>query len=102
MSMSISEAVKIASSVVYMPSGNGTSWSVIGPYYDDKPNGPTTENTRSSYWAAREVRTSWAARIALVLMGWESCDAGEALIDVTGSVAERVKKASQTVSVVTV
>jgi hypothetical protein len=73
--MKKTEAIAIARKAVSAPIGSGTSWTLYGPYYSDKPNGPSTENRASSYWQARAKRTEWVAHIALVLMGYDSTDA---------------------------
>ena len=48
--------------------GGGTSWTVIGPYRDDDPNGPYTELHRQDFVTARRDLTTWRASIALYAM----------------------------------
>ena len=73
--MTKTESIRIARKAVSSPIGSGTSWTLYGPYYADKPNGPSSENHADSYWSARAKRTEWVAYIALVLMGYDRADA---------------------------
>ena len=49
--------------------GARTSWTIVGPYRDNEPGGPTTESRADSYPKARLIATTWRARVALALMG---------------------------------
>ena len=48
--------------------GQGTSWTIYGPYSCADLSGPSTESTASSYVQAVRIRTAWRAIIALALM----------------------------------
>lgn len=62
-------AIKTASAYVSDPCGSYTSWQVVGPYYSNQLDGPTTTVSADSYKKALGVRTKWVAYIALRLLG---------------------------------
>jgi hypothetical protein len=49
--------------------GAGTSWTLYGPYYSDKLDGPSTSQSATSYDAARRAAAQWRARLTLQAMG---------------------------------
>lgn len=49
--------------------GAGTSWTLYGPYYSDKLDGPSTSQSATSYGAARKAASQWRARLTLQAMG---------------------------------
>ena len=69
--LSKTAAIKKARGYVSMPMGRRTSWQVIGPYYFNKLNGPSTTINFDSYQKAILCRARWVAEIALELMGKE-------------------------------
>lgn len=92
MNMSKTEALKIARKAIYAaPRGKG--WAVIGPWWDNQPDGPITERPANDYWDARAKRTRWVARMALGLMGWDEADAEGETYDQEGSVEKMVNRA---------
>jgi hypothetical protein len=76
-------ALKKARDLVGMPIGQGTSWSVYGPYDHRKPAGPSTECRADSYFKAIAKRAKWVSQITLCLMGWEDEDADSYVEDAT-------------------
>jgi hypothetical protein len=49
--------------------GAGTSWTLYGPYYSGKLDGPSTSRSATSYDAARRSAAQWRARLTLQAMG---------------------------------
>ena len=65
-------------------------YTVIGPYRDTDPHGPCTEVTKATYTEARDLRASWAAGLALRLMGITHEDVDFLVRDAQGSISDRV------------
>lgn len=49
--------------------GQGTSWTVTGPYRSSEPDGPATSHSCDSYPKAVAARAGWTSAVALCLMG---------------------------------
>lgn len=73
--MSKTAAIQATRNAVAICKSGRTSFHVYGPYRVDEPEGPTTEMTADSWWAARILATRWRAEVALCLMGVGSEDA---------------------------
>jgi hypothetical protein len=68
--MTKTKALHIAQKAVCKPIRcSSSSYILYGPYYNDKPTGPTTEINCGSYQKAVQRRTEWVATIALSLLG---------------------------------
>ena len=65
--ISKAEAMRIAANAVSIH-GSRTSWTIVGPYKNSDPRGPSTELHVDSYAKARRSATAWRARIALNLL----------------------------------
>jgi hypothetical protein len=69
MALSKTAALKVANEAVgQIHRQSRTSYWLIAPYYDDKPNGPGTELRADSYPKAQGMRTRAVCRVALALM----------------------------------
>lgn len=53
---------------------SSTDYVCYVPFYDTRPDGPSTELQASDYWKCRAWRTRKVARIALALMGIDDPD----------------------------
>lgn len=62
--------------------GRGRSWTVWGPYYCDRPSGPSTGIQRDSYAKAVVLRSKWRADIAISLMDLTHNDRETALMEI--------------------
>jgi hypothetical protein len=69
---------------------------IVGPYKDTDLDGPITESPATDWWDAKHKRTEWAARIALILMGWDSIEAYSMTYNHGGSVSEIINRAIMT------
>ena len=67
MTLSKSAAIAVAQRAVSI-SGHGTNWTVTGPYYDRRADGPSTSRSADSYAKARRLRAKWAAAVAVAQM----------------------------------
>lgn len=72
--LSKTTALKMAQSVVGMPTGCGTSWQIYGPYRYDNLAGPSTSINATSYPQAMLKRRNWVVTIAGHLMGLAADD----------------------------
>lgn len=75
--MRMSLAIKFAAGAVSAPIGQGTSWTVTGPYYTARLDGPYTEARASSYSMALHIARQWRIGHALALMGFRDDDGPE-------------------------
>lgn len=57
--------------------GAGTSWTLYGPYYSDKLDGPSTEDHAQCYTQARQRAAQWRARLTLQAMGLLDTEAAD-------------------------
>jgi hypothetical protein len=53
---------------------SSTDYVCYVPFYDTRPDGPSTELQASDYWKCRARRTHKVAHIALALMGIDDAD----------------------------
>ncbi len=72
--MSKTAALKAAQKEVSYPMGSGTSWCIVAPYYNDRPNGPSAEISGNCYSDLLSRRAQEVAEIALCMMGVERPD----------------------------
>lgn len=63
------KAAQAACGSIYRRSS--TDYVCYVPFYDTKPDGPTTELQSYDYWRCRAARTRRVASIALALMGYD-------------------------------
>lgn len=73
--LSKTAALREARKCVSHPIGQGTSWSLYGPYAYSDLTGPSTERHSDNYWRAMALRRAWVTDIALTLMGYDADDA---------------------------
>ena len=69
--MRMSLAIKFAAGAVSAPIGQGTSWTVVGPYYMRRVDSPCTEARATSYAMALHIARQWRIGHALGLMGFK-------------------------------
>ena len=72
--MSKTAALAAAQKEVSYPIGSGTSWCIIAPYCNARPNGPSTEIRGHNYSTMLSRRAQKVAEIALCMMGVECQD----------------------------
>lgn len=72
--MTPTQAIKLAAGAISAPIGQGTSWTVIGPYYTGRADSPYTEARASDYWRARHIARNWRIGHALALLGLADVD----------------------------
>ena len=70
---------------------SGKQWVVVGPYYPNKIDGPTTHSNPTDYWQARAHVTRSRANVALHLMGAWSYDAAFVAIETDGDLRARIR-----------
>ncbi len=73
--MSKTAALKAAQKEVSYPMGSGTSWCIVAPYYNDRPNGPSAEISGNCYSDLLSRRAQKVAEIALCMMSIDISDA---------------------------
>lgn len=61
------KAAQAACGSIYRRSS--TDYVCFVPFYDDRPDGPSTELQASDYWRCRAWRSRKVAHVALALMG---------------------------------
>jgi len=69
----------------------GTQWVVIGPFYFDKPNGPSTHSSPTDYWQARVKASQWRASVAIHLLDAYSYDSDFTARETDGDLRARVR-----------
>ncbi len=72
--MSKTAALAAAQKEVSYPIGRGTSWCIVAPYCNARPNGPSTEISGHCYSDLLSRRAQKVAEIALCRMGVEHSD----------------------------
>ena len=78
MPTSKTQALRIARSAYTRPYKRGLfSWAFSGPFYADRPTGPRTEFSNSSYPEVMWARARMVAETALCLMGVPPQEAAE-------------------------
>ena len=69
----------------------GKQWVVIGPFYFDKPDGPSTHSSPTDYWQARVKASQWRASVAIHLLDAYSYDSDFAARETDGDLRTRVR-----------
>jgi hypothetical protein len=69
----------------------GKQWVVVGPFYFDKPDGPTTHSSPTDYWQARVKATQWRASVAMHLMDSYSYDSDFVARETDGDLLTRIR-----------
>jgi hypothetical protein len=88
--MKITNAIKEARARVRLFRHGKKQWVVVGPYYPNKIDGPTTHSNPTDYWQARAHATRSRANVALHLMGAWSYDAAFVAIETDGDLRARI------------
>jgi hypothetical protein len=70
--LSMTAAIRAASSVVSLSSTGHNSYVLLTPYDWDDLDGPLYSQPVGNWWRARRQRTEAVADLALYLMGFES------------------------------
>ena len=70
---------------------SGKQWVVVGPYYPNKIDGPTTHSNPTDYWQARVKATQWRASVAIHLMDAYSYDSDFVARETDGDLRARIR-----------
>jgi hypothetical protein len=89
--MKITNAIKEARARVRLFRHGKKQWVAVGPFFFDKPDGPTTHSNPTDYWRARVKAREWRANVALHLMSAWSYDAEYAAINTMGNLRECIR-----------
>ena len=88
--MTFNKAINEARSHVQLVRA-ANQWVVIGPFFFDKPDGPTTHSSPTNYWLAQAKAKEWRANIALHLLDAWSYDSEHVAINTDGDLRTRVR-----------
>jgi hypothetical protein len=74
MMLSMTAAIRAASSAVSLLSTGHNSYKLLTPYKRDDIDGPLYSRSAGNWWAARQARAEAVAELALWLMGYDTAN----------------------------
>jgi hypothetical protein len=89
--MKITKAIKEARARVRLFRHGKKQWVVVGPFYFDKLDGPSTHSSPTDYWQARVKASQWRASVAIHLLDAYSYDSDFVSRETDGDLRTRVR-----------